>query len=238
MLSRDGKSSDFAAVTKSLMGMLDSHKMEGEALGITKRYINEIKEYLAALDLTVKAPVELLCADQETEEQLLFTQTGLRYCQMQELVHALLQDDALNGLSAEEKTGFSERILQAVRGRMLADLVLLETLKAADRKHLVFKLQFDGGEFDMAVYDKNTFCCTLFEIMHSTERKPEQYRQLINEELCRKTEARFGPIKGRYVLYRGEDFTCENGVQYWNVESYLKSLPDLALVRTPVAAAN
>lgn len=238
VLSRDGKSPDFAAAAKSLMGMLDSHKMEGQAIGITQAHITEIKEYLAALDLTVKAPVELLSADQETEDQLLFSQPGLRYCQVQEFVHALLQDETFNSLCAEDKARLSERILQAVRGRLQKDLVLLETLKAADRIHKVFKLQFDAGQFDMVVCDKNANCCTLFEVMHSRQREPEQYRQLVNEELVRKIAAHFGPLKGRYVLYRGEDFACDHGVQYWNVESYLKSLSNLALVRTPLPKAQ
>ena len=42
-----------------------------------------------------------------------------------------------------------------------------------------------------------------------------------------KTEQRFGPIRGRYVLYRGEDVTLENGVHYRNVERYLNDLPEL-----------
>ncbi|MGN0292566.1 MAG: hypothetical protein ACI4D3_01020, partial [Lachnospiraceae bacterium] len=48
---------------------------------------------------------------------------------------------------------------------------------------------------------------------------------------CRDTEFRYGPIKGKYVIYRGEtaelkdvsEETAEN-VTYLNVEEYLKQL--------------
>lgn len=50
---------------------------------------------------------------------------------------------------------------------------------------------------------------------------------MIDEEKCQQTERRFGPIRGRYVLYRGETAQAEKGVQYQNVESYLKELPNL-----------
>ncbi len=44
-----------------------------------------------------------------------------------------------------------------------------------------------------------------------------------SEKKCEETEHRFGKIKGKYVIYRGEP--CEvNGIQYLNAEEYLKSL--------------
>ena len=39
----------------------------------------------------------------------------------------------------------------------------------------------------------------------------------------RDTEHEFGKITGRYVIYRGEPFS-ENGVDYLNVEDYLRQL--------------
>ena len=65
--------------------------------------------------------------------------------------------------------------------------------------------------------------CAIYEIKHSTEVVKAQYRHLIDEEKCRVTEWRFGPITGKYVIYRGE--SCEvNGIHYLNVEAYLKGL--------------
>ena len=165
-------------------------------------------------------------------EHILFTQPGMRYCQAQALVHSLMKDETFSVSSEFEKTQTAGRILEEVRGRMLEDIVLLETMKAADRGHRVFKLQFAAGEFDMVIYHEKENCCEIFEIKHSDKQVPAQYRHLDDQEKCDKTERRFGPIRGRYVLYRGEDAALENGVQYRNVERYLNDLPEMDI--TPV----
>ena len=162
---------------------------------------------------------------------ILFTQPGMRYCQAQALVHSLLKDEQFSALSEYDKTQITGRILEEVRGRMMEDIVLLETMKAADKDHRVFKLQFEAGEFDMVIYDQKENCCEIFEIKHSSKQVPLQYRHLVDEDKCQRTERRFGPIQGRYILYRGEDVQMENGVQYWNVENYLKALPTLDIVQ-------
>ena len=105
----------------------------------------------------------------------------------------------------------------------MEDIVLLET-KLANPKKEVFVLQFPIGEFDMVVFDPAAGSCQVFEIKHSAEVLSQQYRHLIDEEKCAQTEHRFGPITGRFVLYRGEDRMLENGVVYQNVEDYLKQL--------------
>lgn len=87
----------------------------------------------------------------------------------------------------------------------------------------VFCLKFDIGEFDMVVFDREKICCEIYEIKHSTEVVPEQTRHLRDEKKCADTAFRYGKIIGKYVIYRGED--CEaDGVQYLNVEKYLKGL--------------
>ena len=169
-------------------------------------------------------------------EHILFTQPGMRYCQAQALVHSLMKDETFSVSSEFEKTQTAGRILEEVRGRMLEDIVLLETMKAADRGHRVFKLQFAAGEFDMVIYHEKENCCEIFEIKHSDKQVPAQYRHLADQEKCDKTERRFGPIRGRYVLYRGEDAALENGVQYRNVERYLNDLPEMDI--TPVQEAG
>ena len=220
---------DTEAVTRRLMELLDIRNKEEQSIGITPAHIAEIKQYLAALELIVDCPIETTEPETKPLEHILFTQPGMRYCQAQALVHVLLKDPQFSELSEYEKTRVSDRILEEVRGRMLEDIVLLETMKAADRDHRIFKLQFEVGEFDMVIYDQKENCCDIFEIKHSSTQVPLQYRHLMDEDKCRRTEKRFGTIRGRYVLYRGEDIQMENGVQYRNVESYLKELPNFEM---------
>ena len=87
----------------------------------------------------------------------------------------------------------------------------------------MFVLQFPVGEFDMVVFDPEAGSCQIFEIKHSEEAVPLQYRHLIDEQKCAQTEHRYGPITGKLVLYRGESQVVE-GIQYQNVEEYLRSL--------------
>ena len=54
----------------------------------------------------------------------------------------------------------------------------------------------------------------------SAEINAKQTIHLRNEEKCRIIEHRFGPICGKFVLYRGKDAVVD-GIQYQNVEAFL-----------------
>lgn len=215
---------DTAKVTKRLMEMLDIRNREEQSIGIDEVHVAEIKEYLVALDLIVDYPIETALPGVKPIQHTLFTQPGMRYCQAQALVHSLLKDDIFAALSEYEKKLVTNRILEEVRGRMMEDIVLLESMKAANKTKRIFKLQFAVGEFDMVVYDEKENSCAIYEIKHSDQIVPEQYRHLINEEKCQQTERRFGKIVKRCVLYRDTEHETEDGIVYQNVETYLRDL--------------
>ena len=108
---------------------------------------------------------------------------------------------------------------------MLEDIVLLETQLRHSKKQ-VFVLQFPVGEFDMVVFDPEAACCQIYEIKHSEAAVPQQYRHLIDEEKCAQTEHRYGPITGKFVLYRGANQRAGE-VQYRNVEDYLREMKEV-----------
>ena len=215
---------DKEAVTKRLMDMLEIRNQEDRSIGITNAHVEEIKEYLKALDLIVDVPNETIIPSAEPLENIIFTQPGMRYCQAQALVHSLAKDELFASLSEQEKTMVSERILEEVRGRMMEEIVLLETYKSAKKNKRVFKLTFSVGEYDMAIYDSRENTCECYEIKHSDQIVPVQTKYLIDEEKLNQTSKRFGNISKRCVLYRGEDTILENRIEYRNVEEYLKNL--------------
>lgn len=217
---------DIDAVTEKLMEILDIRNKEDQSIGITKSHVIEIKEYLRVLDLIAECPIEYANPELEPLEHTIFTQPGMRYCQAQALVYSLMQDKVFSALSEKEKTDVTERILEEVRGRMMEDIVLLETSKAAPDSVRVFKLVFPAGEFDMVTYDSVADKCAVYEIKHSNQVVPQQYRHLTNEDKRKMTEKRFGEIIGTNVIYRGENQALENDVSYLNVEEYLKAIPD------------
>lgn len=204
-------------VTSGIKEMLDISNDD-----ISDAYMTQIKEYLAILDLIKEIDLEYLPEVNQKRKIVVVTQPGLRYAQAEAIVENLLLDEKFQELDVQKRTRILERLLNEIRGRMMEDIILLETKLAKKDKH-VFKLQFPIGEFDMVVQDPKTLSCEIYEIKYSNQRVREQYRHINDEEKCAMTTHRYGNITGRYVIYRGENAEMDT-IQYLNVEDYLKSL--------------
>lgn len=215
---------DASDVTKKLMEILKIRNKERQTIEIEDVHIQEITEYLKALDLLEIVYTENIPISNKKQERIIFTQSGMRFCQAQVLVYSLMQDEVFGSLTGELRDIITEKILEDVRGRMLEDIVFLETKRTYGSKRNVFKLKFASGEFDMVIQDKTKKQCEIFEIKHSKEPFPAQYRHINDEEKISLTEAQFGKVVRRCVLYRGESEMLENGVVYKNVEEFLKGL--------------
>ena len=213
---------DRESVEERLMKTLGILNIEEQTIDIDKDCVLEIKEYLKMLDLTMEIDEEYLPLTESNTKKTVITQPGMRYCQANELIKSILQDEKFGNFSVSERAYILERILSEVKGRMLEEIILLETKMANLDKH-IFKLQFTTGEFDMVVADNKTLSCEIYEVKYSTEVVEKQYQHLVDEEKCKDTEFRYGKIKNKYVIYRGET-TEVNGIKYVNAEEYLKSL--------------
>lgn len=213
---------DVAEVTARLAKALEIRDEEERSVSIQPIHAREIKEYLDLLDVTVDIDAVDITDLARTRKKTVVAQPGLRYSQVDALVESLLLDSTFADLSIQERSYVLGRIRSEVMGRMMEDIVLLET-KIARPDMQVFKLQFAVGEFDMVVFDPQSESCEVFEIKHSAERHPAQYRHLIDQDKCAATEFRYGPITRKVVLYRGED-ADEGDVSYVNVGRYLNGL--------------
>lgn len=220
---------DRKTITDRLMAILDIRNKEHQTVPITDSHIILIKQYLKALDLILDCPIEHGEVGLEQEEHILFSQPGMRYCQAQALVHALMKDNVIGQLRSDEKEYIAGRILEEVRGRMLEDIILLETSKALGKNYNVFKFQYVGGEFDMVIRDSKNNSCAIYEIKHSRVCVEDQAKHLCNPEILSKITPRFGDLVGRYVLYLGDNLDLDNGIAYRNAEEFLKMLPDIDL---------
>lgn len=214
---------DRASVENMLKSMLDILEKDEQTVDIDETHAYQIKEYLELLDLIVDIDIRHFPNVNQKEKTTVISQPGIRYAQADALIKSLLLDEKFINLSAVQRNMIVERILGEIKGRMMEEIVLLET-KYAFSQNEVFKLQFDVGEFDMVIYNPDTISCELFEIKYSTETDPNQYRHLIDKDKCADAEYRFGTITGKYVIYRGETRQDSNGIKYINVEEYLKSL--------------
>lgn len=206
-----------------LKNLLEIRNKEEQSIVITEEHRKEIKEYFDALDLTMDIEIQTIPVEESNSFKTVFSQPGMRYSQAKELIQSLLMDEEFQDIAVDERNAIIERILSDIKGRMMEDIVLLET-KISNPNKQVFQLQFAVGEFDMVVVDNKNVTCEIYEIKHSKEQVKEQYRHLIDDEKIKKTELRYGKIIKKVVIYRGNDAILENGIEYRNVEEYLKSL--------------
>lgn len=213
---------DIDKVTLGLARMLDILNKEEQSIEIEDDHMKQIKEYLTILDLIMEIDMESLPEVSRKGKMTVITQPGLRYAQAEAIVENILLDEQFQELSAVDRKHILDRLLSEICGRMMEEIVLLET-KLANPNKKVFKLQFPIGEFDMVVADPQKVTCEIYEVKYSKERVPDQYRHLENEDKCAMATHRYGEITGKYVIYRGED-DFSGDVKYLNVEEYLKSL--------------
>ena len=213
---------DEKQILERLKAVIEVKEESETIVPITQEHIDKVKKYLLMLDLIVNCPERYESGKQA--EHIVFSQPGMRYAIAKALVYSLMQDAYFASISEADKAYITGKILDDVKGRMLEDIVLLEVRKTAPSTMEAFKFKFDaGGEFDMVIYDKTSKNCRIYEIKHSTETNEKQTLHLRDAEKCQIVEKRFGPISGKFVLYRGKD-TFAEGVQYLNVENFLCGL--------------
>ena len=213
---------DEKQILERLKAIIEVKEKSETTVPITQEHIDKVKKYLLMLDLIVNCPERYESGKQA--EHIVFSQPGMRYAIAKALVYSLMQDAYFASIPEADKAYITGKILDDVKGRMLEDIVLLEVRKTAPSTMEAFKFKFDvGGEFDMVIYDKTSKNCRIYEIKHSTETNEKQTLHLCDAEKCQIVEKRFGPISGKFVLYRGKD-TFAEGVQYLNVENFLCGL--------------
>ena len=216
-------------ILATLKKILEIKEKDKQTIGVTDTHVTEIKQYLKRLDLIDDLDIETLTGSDGRLTYTIFTQPGMRFCQAQALVYSLMKDEQIKNLQEREINLITEKIIEGVLGHMLEDIVIYETKRVLmpnrhENKKQVFQIRFEAGEFDMVIYDNQTNTCEIYEIKHSLEVVPFQYRHLINEDKIELTEKRFGKITKKCVLYRGETMQSENDVMYKNVEEYLNEL--------------
>ncbi|MBR3918456.1 MAG: AAA family ATPase [Clostridia bacterium] len=220
---------DKSQILETLKKILEIKEKDNQTIGITDSHVEEIKQYLKRLDLIDDLDIETLTGSEGKLNYTIFTQPGMRFCQAQALVYSLMKDEQIKNLQEREINLITEKIIEGVLGHMLEDIVIYETKRVLmpnrhENKKQVFQIRFEAGEFDMVIYDNQTNTCEIYEIKHSLEAVPFQYRHLINGDKIELTEKRFGKITKKCVLYRGETMQSENDVMYKNVEEYLNEL--------------
>lgn len=181
-----------------------------------------IRRFLLWLDIIDSVEEYSFSAGTNYERGILLL-SGMQYRLASGYLERFIEDNS-NGYSIEIIDDAKRIVFNTLLGNLLEDFVMYHTLLV--HKH-VLKIKFDGGEFDMLVYDENTNSCTIYEIKHSASIAAEQGKYLLNESFLNLVEGRYGKIMDRIVLYNGDNKDLPNGLKYRNVEEYLLSLEEV-----------
>lgn len=206
-------------INMKLAKLLDIINEDSRKVLIDENHLKEIEEYLELLNVIYKVKIVNLPSFSNSKEKTVISQPGLRFNQATHLASCLLEDVVFSSLSVYDKSYILYRIENEIKGRMLEDLVLLET-KLSNPSLNVFKIEFSVGEFDMVVVNNEMLFCDIYEIKYSDKRIIDQTRHLNDIEKCLMTEFKFGSIRKKCVIYQGET-TTEFGVEYINVDEFL-----------------
>ncbi len=155
---------------KEMMEIRNTPELTVELNGV---HLKEIIQCLIKLDMICKI-AERSNQSPAWTYRLSIVQPGLRYAQADALAEALLRDNVFGELPLSERNAVLERVRNEIKGRMMEDIVLLETQLANSKKE-VFAYHFDIGEFDMVVFDLKAASCAIYEVKHSTEVAEAQY---------------------------------------------------------------
>ena len=219
---------DSESVTERLMLRLGIMDKERQTVEVTDYHVECIRKYLERLDLIEESTILTEGSNAPQGKHVIFTQPGLRYAQAEALIGALSEDAEFSSADMKERKTVIDAIRSEVSGRMMEDIVILDTMHSLSSRYSVFKLVFElgAGEYDMVVRDDENGNCSIFEIKHSSEEAPGQRRHLLNPDFRTMTEKMHGEIKGTYVIYRGEEKEVD-GVEYLNVEHFLRALSSI-----------
>ncbi len=218
------KNPAFQSLRLAAWNLRNDRAREEQAAGITKTHVSEIKQALVEMDMVVECPAEMPQAGSEPIERVIFTQPGIRCCQIQSILQNLMSTEKFMGMSEINKRDLREKVMAEVRASMLEDIILLETEKAAGGRHEVYKLQINAGVFGMVVYDPAENDCFICELRSGSKMAPEQYHRLADADKYNQIEKRFGRIRQRFLLCDDPQAHAAEGVTFCRAEDYLCGL--------------
>ncbi len=183
---------------------------------------SEIEGYLSRMDYL--RSIDIVPADPEEEKtsRIITSQPGIRYTQVKDMVETFIQDDIFASIPALKRKNAQEKIMKQVSKHMQDDIILLETCFAnPDKKVCSYK--FPDGVYNIVIADTKEATCKIYVIKHSDKTSQKQTRLLVDDDMLKETERRFGKITERGVIYRGKSGYIGD-IRYINAEDYLLGL--------------
>lgn len=157
-----------------------------------------------------------------SEDERFIALPALAYETCSRIVNGLLDDPVSAHLGAAERKIVRDAIMHDVTERILADQILLETIRRRTGDAVsVFRIRFASGRFDVAVTDRDELTCELYKVVLSDERGGRELMDLTDRRKLDTVEHRYGTIIAREVIYLGRTARHGSGVTYRAAADYL-----------------
>lgn len=188
--------------------------------------IEAAKKWLEILDVIYRLPASKHQEDIQNEE-VIFTQPGLRYCQVTAAMELIKRSSVLSEFPYEVRNELCQKLDADVKGQLLEDIIFYQLAKEQDFANNFIIDKFSDGfrEFDITLMSKKNEGSYVIEIKHSDRVVEAQTRYLNDNDFCAKYEEQTGsPIICKMVIYMGETLSESlYGVNYVNAEDFLKA---------------
>jgi predicted AAA+ superfamily ATPase len=191
---------------------------------VDTKAVNTIIQYLKDMDVLWQLPKT------ESEEEYIFTQPGMRYCQAEALAVALCESEEFQIYNDVEKDQILNKLKEDICGGILEDIVFYQTTLSAkefnvtgDTIRVTKYRDVSDREIDVLVKNLSTRTSVAIEVKLSDKCVKDQCKHLNDEEFCKNIENATGThIINKIVLYRGKTrFSEEFKIVYINVEEFL-----------------
>lgn len=181
-------------------------------------------QYLEELDLYETYPFVHIKDDNRTEYKEVFTLPWISFAQSRMLLNAMMEDLYFAGLSERDKGLIRRRMMTEIMGRMMAEIVMVETRRARREDVGVCRLDIGGEAWNMLIYDTRSDECWMYMVLYEEEPDAMLEEQLLDGQRRRVVERQYGRIIDRCILYLGKEQWRDNGIHYKNAARYLCDL--------------
>lgn len=207
------------------------------ALGIKDRHFNQadedsvnaIVDYLKRLDVLYQIP-KIKSLDMTKENEYIFTQVGMRYCQAVALSKALVDSEVFGVYNEVQQQEILQKLKSDIKGGILEDIVFYQLSKdfvlpdEQEKFYAVTKYRdTKSREIDVLVLDYKQKTVLAVEVKLSDKKTDNQIRHLTDNEVCSDIETKTGmSIINKAVVYLGKTDISKDGIIYINAEDFLK----------------
>lgn len=168
--------------------------------------------------------------------EYIFTQSGMRYCQVEEILDALMTSDVFRSFPRTLQNEIKEKLTTDICGRLLEDIIFYQLFKEFEeinhektkREVIKYRNIKEDKEIDILVldYENKTMCG--IEVKYSDKATKGQTVHLTDEDFCKEIEAKAGvPFTSKIVVYNGEYKEAEDNIIYLNASEFLSDTENL-----------